>query len=278
MATVVGQSGAWRSVAANLRLCGLEVHQLEDVKPLLTRFRAEYQPNVDRKKSEIAQSVADRDSQIAGLRAEQGVWRSLFNWFRIRRCEIAIERLHSEERRYVDMMSANLQRIESLLVSPEMAGARAELDVIARLAQLPASYTVLNDVRLTANRHIRFNGAALQSAQIDHLVLSPAGVFVIETKRWSTQFTEFGRYHDPFDQTQRAAYLCYDQLRRRFGNIRVRSIIACAGKLPSAPQDSRIKVLPVPELAGYISWFRQQDLTPDQLLTVRDYLQRFVAT
>ena len=176
------------------------------------------------------------------------------------------------------MMAANLQRIESLLVSGEMAGARAELDVIAHLGHLPANYTVWNDVRLTANRHIHFNGAALQSAQIDHLVLSPAGVFVIETKRWSTHFAEFGQYHDPFDQIQRSAYLCYDQLRRSFGNIRVRSVIACAGKLLFAPQDSRVKVLPVAELVGYISWFRQHELAPDQLLTVRDYLQKFVAT
>ena len=236
MATVVGESGAWRAVAANLRLCGLEVHQFNDIKPLWARFRAEYQPNVDRKRSEIAQSVAAKESQIASFRAEQGVWRSLVNWFRIKGCEIAIARLHSGERRYVDMMAANLQRIESLLVSGEMAGARAELDVIAHLGHLPANYTVWNDVRLTANRHIHFNGAALQSAQIDHLVLSPAGVFVIETKRWSTHFAEFGQYHDPFDQIQRSAYLCYDQLRRSFGNIRVRSVIACAGKLLFAPQ------------------------------------------
>ena len=182
MAKVLGESGAWRAIAANLRLCGLEVHQISDIRPLWTRFRAEYQPTVDRKRSEIAQSVAVRESQIASFRAEQGVWRSFVNWFRIRGCDIAIARLHSEDRQYVDMMSANLQRIESLLVSGEMAGARAELDVIAHLARLPADYTVFNDVRLTANRHIHFNGAALQSAQIDHLVLSPAGVFVIETK------------------------------------------------------------------------------------------------
>ena len=120
--------------------------------------------------------------------------------------------------------------------------------------------------------------AALQSAQIDHLVLSPAGVFVIETKRWSRHFVEFGQYHDPFDQIQRSGYLCYDRLRTRFGKIRVRSVIACAGKLPSAPQDSQVKVLPVAELVGYILWFRQPELEPDRLLQVRHYLQRFVKT
>src|SRR5437867_9895219 len=106
--------------------------------------------------------------------------------------------------------------------------------------------------------------------------LTPAGVFVIETKRWSRKFVESGDYHDPFDQAQRAAYLCYDQLRRQFGKIRVRSIVACAGQLPSAPKNSHVKVLAVPELIGYILWFKQPELAPDRLLQVRRYLERFV--
>ncbi|TMH48095.1 MAG: NERD domain-containing protein [Betaproteobacteria bacterium] len=160
--------------------------------------------------------------------------------------------------------------------SAELVGARAELDVIASLARLPDEYTVFSDIRLSAERYIHFNGAALRSAQIDHLVLTPAGVFVIETKRWSRKFVESGDYHDPFDQTQRAAYLCYDQLRRQFGKIRVRSIVACAGQLPFAPKNSHVKVLAVPELIGYILWFKQPELAPDRLLQVRPYLERFV--
>lgn len=278
MATVVGESGAWREIAANLRLCGLEVHRPNDIEPLWIRFRATYQTSVDRKRSEIAQSVASKKSQIASFRSEKGVWRSLVNWFRMQGCEIAIARLHSEERRYIDTLSGNINRLEKLLASGALAGARAELDVTAHLARLPAEYTVFNDIRLTADRYIHFNGAALQSAQIDHLVLAPAGVFVIETKRWSRHFVESGQYHDPFDQMQRSAYLCYDRLRTKFGKIRVRSVIACAGRLPSAPEDSHVKVLPVAELVGYITWFKRPEISPDRLLQVRHYLQRFVAT
>jgi len=87
-----------------------------------------------------------------------------------------------------------------------------------------------------------FNGTALISAQIDHVVLTPAGVFVIETKRWSQHFVESGDFHNPFDQVSRANYLCYDLLRKSFGKTRVRSIIACGGSLPDAPP-SRISKL-----------------------------------
>lgn len=278
MATVIGESGAWREIAEQLRRHGLDVRQPTDIDPLLARLRDSYQPSIERKKSEIAQGVASKESSIATLRAERGIWRSFVNWFRIRGCKRAIAHLHTEERQYIATLSKNIRRVDALRESGELAGARAELDVIARLARLSAGHTVFNDIRLTADRYIHFNGAPLQSAQIDHLVLSPAGVFVIETKRWSRHFVESGVYHNPFDQIQRAAYLCYDQLRREFGKIHVRSVIACAGQLPSAPEDTYVKVLDVPELIGYISWFRQTELAADRLLQVRHYLEGFVAT
>jgi hypothetical protein len=276
MATVIGESGAWREIAENLQRCGLDVRRPNDVEPLLTHLRATYQPSVDRKRLEVAQSVASEETCIANLHAEKGVWRSFLNWFRIRGCKMAIAQLHNEERQYAATLSANIRRLDTMRESAELAGARAELDVIESLARLPDEYTVFSDIRLSAERYILFNGGSLQSAQIDHLVLTPAGVFVVETKRWSRKFVESGDYHDPFDQIQRAAYLCYDQLRRQFGKIRVRSIIACSGQLPSTPKGSYIKVLAVPELTGYISWFKQPELAPDRLLQVRRYLERFV--
>lgn len=276
MAKVIGESGAWREIAENLGRCGLNVRHPNDVENLLAHLRATYKTSVDRKKLEIAHDVASEEKRIVDLHAEKGVWRSFLNWFRIRSCKMSIAQLHSEERHYVANLAANILRLDTVRESAELVGARTEVDVIASLARLPDEYTVFSDIRLSAERYIHFNGAPLRSAQIDHLVLTPAGVFVIETKRWSLKFVESGDYHDPFDQTQRAAYLCYDQLRRQFGKIRVRSIIACAGQLPSAPKDSHVKVLAVPELIGYISWFKQPELAPDRLLQVRRYLERFV--
>ena len=42
------------------------------------------------------------------------------------------------------------------------------------------------------------------------------------------------------------------------------------------PNNSHVKVLAVPELIGYILWFKQPELAPDRLLQVRRYLERFV--
>ena len=54
-------------------------------------------------------------------------------------------------------------------------GAYAEYRVARRLSRLPKEYHVFNDV------YIRSGG---RSVQIDHIVISPYGVFVLETKNY----------------------------------------------------------------------------------------------
>jgi len=231
---------------------------------------------VQAKKAEIGERVRMEEARIATLRAEKGFWRTIRNWFSIRGRTGKIARARAEESRYIAELSDNIAILKSVLNSPELAGAEAEIDVVARLERLSAEHTIFNDVRLRASRFIKFDGIPLQSAQIDHLVLAPSGVFVIETKRWSRQFATSGRYHNPFDQTRRASYLCYRVLEELFGKIAVRSVIASDGSLPAPPPESHVKVLRPSQLSGYISWFKQREIMPDQLQAVTQFLKHHV--
>jgi hypothetical protein len=116
------------------------------------------------------------------------------------------------------------------------------------------------------------------SAQIDHVVLTPAGVFVIETKYWSPRFVESGDFFDPFEQISRASYLCYDLLRERFGKTRVRSIIACFGKLPEVPRDSYIKVVRPESLPSFISGFRNVELSTNRFSELHRFFEDHVGS
>lgn len=273
MATVIGQSGAWNEVIECLMQHGFEANCPRDIENLLFQLRTSYTSSVQRKKIQTAEAVAPIEARISQLRSETGICRSLLNWFRVQKCKNRIAHLRSDEQSHIVSLSYDIDYLKRVLESPELAGARAELDVITGLARLSAEHTVFSDLLLTAPRYIHFNGAFLQSAQIDHIVLGPAGVFVIETKHWSKVFAESGEYHDPFDQIERAAYLCYDLLSRKFGEIRVRSIIAYSGHLPAKPADSYVKVLRIPDVAGYTGWFKQPDLTSDLLQRVGHYLE-----
>jgi hypothetical protein len=255
---------------------GLDVRKPNDINILLTQLQEAFQPSVNRKQFELALRTKILEKRIATLRREKGFWRIFLNWSKISSSRKEIMQLPSEELHYRSTLSQNILRLQTLKESPELAGAQAELAVVAQLSRLPNDYNVFNNIHLESTRYIHFNGVPLQSAQIDHLVLSPAGVFVIETKRWSRNFVASGNYHDPFDQIQRASYLCYDIMREHFGEVRVRSIIACAGHLPSNCSQSYIKVLRLSELNSYILWFKQQELNADELSHLRGFFEQYL--
>jgi hypothetical protein len=226
---------------------------------------------IDAHRAQTMRSVQEREARITTLAAERGFFKRIFNWFRIRALKAEIATLYKADSHYSSALDQTIARVRSLLNSTEFAGAEAELAVIDRLRMLPSSTVVFNDVQLQATRHIHFDGTALMSAQIDHVVLTPAGVFVIETKRWSHRFVESGDFYSPFDQVSRASYLCYDLLRESFGNTRVRSIIACVGSLPEAPRDSYIKVVRPESLNSYISGFRNVELASERFDELRNF-------
>lgn len=275
-AEIIGESGAWLDIAQELQLQGLNVKKIGDIEPLLGRLRETCQPAINSFHKVISKCILLKNDQIAALRAEKGFFAAIINWFLIRGKKVQIAKLLVEEDRYSKILTGNIHRLESLLNSPELAGAKAELEVIEKLRGLPAEYTVFNNLQLQATRFIKFNGVPLQSAQIDHAVLSTAGVFLIETKRWSKHFVESGSYHNPFDQAQRARYLCYDLLKMAFGKTPVRGIILTSDSLPDAPADSFTKVLHLKDLNGYLTWFNRAELTPVQMGDIRQYLERRV--
>ena len=276
MATVIGESGAWREIRLKLGRAQLHVGKPGDIAPLHQNLLETYPASVERRKSETLEAVAVQERMIEMLRGEKGVWRTIRNWFRIRTCNASISLLNWKQDRFIQELDRNIRHLGELQNSAELAGAIAELAVIKQLSLLPGDHVVLNDVHLRSNRYIHYNGNPLQSAQIDHMVLSPAGVFVIETKLWSEKFAQSHAYHNPFDQVQRASYLCYDLLKSFWGKTRVRSVIACGGHLPEAPDKSRVKILPFHRLNGYITWFQKQELSPDKQARLRQYFERFV--
>jgi len=276
VATIVGQSGAWQSIVSDLAQRGYAISSPRELFPLLAKMETTRPQMIDAHRVHTMHSVQELTTRIAALAVERGFFRRLIGWFRSRALRSEIAALYKADLRYSSALDQSILHIQSLLNSAELVGAEAELAVIDRLRTLPSSAVVFNDVRLKATRYIRFNGTALISAQIDHIVLTPAGVFVIETKRWSHQFVESGNFHNPFDQVSRANYLCYDMLRKSVGKTRVRSIIACVGSLPDAPSESFVKVVRPEGLTSYILGFRSTEMLPYHFSELRRFFERRV--
>ncbi|WP_158599203.1 nuclease-related domain-containing protein [Methanohalophilus sp. RSK] len=164
---------------------------------------------------------------------------------------------------------SKVNKIESLRKSNEYYGALGELAVIEELNKLSNDYYLFNDLYLELNDYISFNGSKLRSSQIDHLVVGPTGVFVIETKNWSQRYVQEvfddGSY-TPYDQLNRAGYLVYRHLNNhKYGNalqklyynlakdeIKVKSILAITGSNIPLQKHSFIKLLRYNRIPNYI--------------------------
>lgn len=278
MARVVGQSGAWSAIASDIARCGHAVSAPGDLPALFDTLTNSRPTSIEKHRQKTHAAVQERTTQIAQLRAQRGLFRALLNAVRIRAIKSQIAAAYALDAAYASSLDQAIVRVGSHLGSPEFAGAQAEFAVIGRLRQLPDRFLVFNDVQLRANRRIQFDGIGLQSAQIDHVVLSKCGVFAIETKYWSRKFIESGKFHDPFDQSRRAGYLLYDLLRQSFGKTRVRNIIACAGSLPEAPPKTYIDVVRLDGLVDHISRYYREEFGDAKLQALRNFFERRVAS
>jgi hypothetical protein len=241
------------------------------------------------------------DITIQDLKEERWIIRKIINGFKIRDYRTQLEKLKAERHKYFHSIKTNISKkqqdveyrksnrdtliedrcqnirfdithIEQVLASHEFAGAIAELELIELLRKLPENFYIINDVRIRLDSGIQFDGEWLESAQIDHLVISPAGLFVIEAKSWSKEFVGNGNYFDPYQQVKRSSYLCYKLLEDKLQSAKVRSIIAYKGAVPNKANDSFAKVLQFREVNGYILWFKEKKLSDEQIKDLAEYL------
>jgi len=168
-----------------------------------------------------------------------------------------------------------IESLKKIMFSKEWKGAITELEVIESLRYLPNTFYVLNDVHLRISPPIYVQKKAVLSAQIDHLVITPAGIFVIETKHWSKQFVESGDFFDPYEQVTRASYLCYKLLELNFNkDVKTRSIVAYQGYLPKKKENDYIKVLKIQEVSKYILWFKSAIFSDNEMLKIGNFFKK----
>ena len=279
MATVIGQSGAWHSVVLDVGRLGHTISRPEDIEPLAARLREQRPSALAARRAETMLSVQALSAEVAQLN-DRGILVRFLNRHKVTRLRHQIDGRYADDRAFGTRLDRVIGHIESIPGSAELVGAQAELEVVERLRLLPEQYFVFNDVLLHANRTIRFDDAYLQSAQLDHAVLGPTGVFTIETKCWSRATAESGSHHNPFDQAKRAGYLCYDLLKQGYGPAKVHSVIACLGSLPAPPPKTMIHVLRPADLRSFISEYAhgKEELSSARIEQLRRFFETRVAT
>lgn len=90
-------------------------------------------------------------------------------------------------------------------------GAEGEERVSRELSNLPDTYTVINDYRLEFSPPVydRNNDDRIYSIQVDHVVVGPTGLYLVETKNWSRDSVENVELFSPIRQLKRSNFAIF---------------------------------------------------------------------
>ena len=119
-----------------------------------------------------------------------------------------------------------INKFEKNEENPLHAGAKGENKVIEKLSQLSDEYHVLCGVRIVLPHFISYNGKKnVKSAQIDFVVVSKKGVYVIEVKYWSDDSVNKQNYYSPHEQAGKQGRLLWHVLKSWRNTPRVTSVV-----------------------------------------------------
>lgn len=90
-------------------------------------------------------------------------------------------------------------------------GAEGEERVTRELSKLPDTYIAINDYRLEFSppMYDRNNDDRIYSIQIDHVVVGPSGLYLMETKNWSKDSMENVELFSPIKQLKRSNFAIF---------------------------------------------------------------------
>ena len=155
-----------------------------------------------------------------------------------------------------------------------ISGAIGENLVVKEIMKLSDDYVLINDFNLSFSRPIfyRKHNQRIYSIQIDHLLISKAGIFIIETKNWSKSSVNSISLRSPIEQIERSNFALYIYISENITlnghhwgeqKIPIRNIIVMIRNKPKA-EFKYVNIKLLNELNDYIKYF-EPVLTDEQL-------------
>jgi len=160
----------------------------------------------------------------------------------------------------IQQESYNITRSYEFLKENEsfLIGADGEEHVIGVLSALPEGYHVINDVNLHFQKAIHWKeyNEYIKNCQIDHVVIGPTGIFLLETKNWKASDI-MAKSGDLRRQVRRSSLALWYHLKDYYWlgrQPRIRSVVvSMKGSAGGHKPDKYIDIVPPRNLCHYIT-------------------------
>jgi Nuclease-related domain len=168
---------------------------------------------------------------------------------------------------------SEIERTKSVIdeLSSFIYGALGEQKVVKTLEGLPDEYFLINDFAVSFSPAIynRQENDYIKSIQIDHLLVAPSGIFLIETKNWSEKSLENLSLRSPVKQIKRTSFVLFKLLNNEMNyfhlrldkhhwgdkKISIKNLIVLTNTKPKE-EFQHVKILTLNQLLGYINYFK----------------------
>ncbi|MFV0590919.1 MAG: nuclease-related domain-containing protein [Draconibacterium sp.] len=146
-----------------------------------------------------------------------------------------------------------------------ISGAIGENLVVKEVEKLSDDYVLINDFNLRFSRPIFYkkHNQRIYSIQIDHLLISKAGIFIIETKNWSKSSVNSISLRSPIEQIERSNFALYIFISENLAlhdhhwgeqSVPIRNLIVMINNKPRG-KFKYVSVKLLRELNDYIKYF-----------------------
>ena len=185
-----------------------------------------------------------------------------------------------------DLQKLRQKKIITDQINNSIYGAIGEQKVVNILKNLSDDYILINDFRYSFQPPLYYHreNVYIKSIQIDHLLVSPSGIFIIETKNWSEQSINNPKIFSPVKQINRTNFALFkiltdkvtksnlNMLNHHWENrkIAIKNIIVFINNKPKE-EFNFIKILSLTELLPYIKYFKP-GFTHDETQVISDVL------
>jgi len=150
-------------------------------------------------------------------------------------------------------------------------GALGEQKVVKAIENLSDDYFLINDIDVSFSPAIynRNENDYIKSVQIDHILVGPSGIFLIETKNWSEKSLENYSLRSPIEQVKRTSFALFYLLNNEKSNyhlsldghhwgdkkIPIKNLIVMTNTKPKE-EFQYVKILTDKELLSYVNYFK----------------------